>query len=169
MSLAAIAALSACNTKDNDGYDIPVVVQPTQGRLVDAPVEGVSYQAAPSAISGKTGANGVFSCKAGDTVSFSVGGVIVGSAACAATVAAADLAGTSALGDVKLQNRLVFLQALDEDDDPTNGIRITAAVHDALTQALDFNLAAPTSTRPSPRCCRPGRTTSTASPTPAAR
>ena len=37
MSLAAIAALSACNTKDNDGYDIPAVVQPTQGRLVDAP------------------------------------------------------------------------------------------------------------------------------------
>ena len=55
MSLAAIAALSACNTKDNDGYDIPAVVQPTQGRLVDAPVEGVSYQATPSAISGKTG------------------------------------------------------------------------------------------------------------------
>ncbi|MBB3283863.1 esterase-like activity of phytase family protein [Mitsuaria sp. BK037] len=142
MSLAAIAALSACNTKDNDGYDIPAVVQPTQGRLVDAPVEGVSYQATPSAISGKTGANGVFTCKAGDTVSFSVGGVVVGSAACAATVAAADLAGTSALGDVKLQNRLVFLQALDEDDDPTNGIRITAAVHDALTQALDFTLPA---------------------------
>lgn len=142
MSLAAIAALSACNTKDNDGYDIPAVVQPTQGRLVDAPVEGVSYQATPSAISGKTGANGVFTCKAGDTVSFSVGGVVVGSAACAATVAAADLAGTSTLSDVKLQNRLVFLQALDEDDDPTNGIRITAAVHDALTNALDFTLPA---------------------------
>ena len=142
MTLTAMAALSACNTKDNDGYDIPAIVQPMQARLVDAPVEGVSYLATPSGISGKTGANGVFTCKAGDTVSFNVGGVVVGSAACAATVAAADLAGTGMLSDVKLQNRLVFLQALDDDDDPTNGIRITAAVHDALTKTLDFTLAA---------------------------
>jgi len=142
MTLTAMAALSACNVKDNDPYEMPAIVQPMQSRLVDAPVEGVSYAAAPSGISGKTGANGVFTCKAGDTVSFSVGSVALGTAACAATVAAADLAGTAALGDVKLQNRLVFLQALDEDDDPTNGIRITAAVHDALTKTLDFGLAA---------------------------
>ena len=86
MTLTAAAALTACNTKDNDPYVIPQ--------------------------------NG------------------------AATVAAADLAGTAVLTEAKLQNRLVFLQALDEDDDPTNGIKITAAVHDAQTKALDFSLAA---------------------------
>jgi len=141
MTLTAAAALTACNTKDGDPYVVPDFVAPTQARLIDAPVEGVSYLALPSLMSGKTGANGGFSCKPGDTVSFSVGSVAVGSAACAATVTAADLAGTATLTDVKLQNRLIFLQALDEDDDPTNGIRITAAVHDAFTKALDFAAA----------------------------
>ncbi|OWQ44832.1 hypothetical protein CDL60_23475 [Roseateles noduli] len=142
MTLTAAAALTACNTKDNDPYEIPGNSQALQARLVDAPVEGVSYAAAPSGITGKTGVNGVFTCKTGDTVTFSVGSVVVGSASCTATVAAADLAGTAVLTDAKLQNRLVFLQALDEDDDPTNGIKITAAVHDTLTKALDFTLAA---------------------------
>ncbi len=142
LTLTAAAALSACNTKDGDSYDVPPFVQTTQAQLVDAPVEGVSFVATPSGIAGKTGANGVFTCKPGDTVSFSVGGAAIGSASCAATVAAADLAGTTVLTEAKLQNRLVFLQALDDDDDPTNGIRITAAVHDAITKPLDFGAAA---------------------------
>ena len=142
MTLTAAAALTACNTKDNDPYVIPPNGAAMQAQLVDAPVEGVTYAAAPSGITGKTGVNGVFTCKAGDTVSFSVGSVVLGSATCAATVAAADLAGTAVLTDAKLQNRLVFLQALDEDDDPTNGIKITAAVHDTQTKTLDFSLAA---------------------------
>nr|WP_297524741.1 esterase-like activity of phytase family protein [uncultured Roseateles sp.] len=142
MTLTAAAALTACNTKDNDPYVIPQNGAAMQAQLVDAPVEGVTYAAAPSGITGKTGVNGVFTCKAGDMVGFSVGSVVLGSATCAATVAAADLAGTAVLTEAKLQNRLVFLQALDEDDDPTNGIKITAAVHDAQTKALDFSLAA---------------------------
>ncbi|HEY1396944.1 esterase-like activity of phytase family protein [Roseateles sp.] len=142
MTLTAAAALTACNTKDNDPYVIPQNGAAMQAQLVDAPVEGVTFAAAPSGITGKTGVNGVFTCKAGDTVSFSVGSVVLGSATCAATVAAADLAGTAVLTDAKLQNRLVFLQALDEDDDPTNGIKITAAVHDTQTKTLDFSLVA---------------------------
>lgn len=138
ITLIAAAALSACGSGDDE----PVV--PTiQSRLVDAPVEGVSYALAPSGTSGKTAANGAFTCKTGDTVSFTVGGVAVGSAKCGETISVGDLAGSATLTDDKLANRLVFLQALDEDDDPTNGIKIPAAVHDAFAgKTLDFAAAA---------------------------
>ncbi|OWQ88641.1 hypothetical protein CDN99_17305 [Roseateles aquatilis] len=138
LALAAVAALSACGGDDDTPGKATV-----QSRLVDAPVEGVSYAAKPSGQSGKTGANGAFSCTADDTVTFTVGGVAVGTAKCVETIAVADLAGTTALTDAALQNRLVFLQALDEDDDPTNGIKIPATVHDALAgKTLDFTAAA---------------------------
>ncbi|MDH0863134.1 esterase-like activity of phytase family protein [Mitsuaria sp. GD03876] len=134
MTATAIAALSACGS-DDDTPAAPTI----QSRLVDAPVEGVSYALAPSGQSGKTGANGAFPCVTGDTVTFTVGGVTVGAAKCGETISVGDLAGTATLTDDKLQNRLVFLQALDEDDDPTNGIKIAAGVHDAFAgKTLDF-------------------------------
>lgn len=139
LALAAAAALSACG---GDGYDMPAGTATVQSRLIDAPVEGAGFLAQPSGLTGRTGANGVFSCKTDDTVYFNVGSVVVGSAKCSASISVADLAGTAALGDAALQNRLVFLQALDEDDDPTNGIKINSAIHDALVnKTLDFAAA----------------------------
>lgn len=136
MTLTAAAALTACGSDDEA---TPAI----QSRLVDAPVEGVSFTLAPSGTKGKTAADGLFMCASGDTVSFTVGGVALGSAKCGETIAIGDLSGTTTLTDDKLANRLVFLQALDEDDDPTNGIKITAAVHDAFAgKTLDFAAAA---------------------------
>lgn len=114
----------------------------TQARLLDGAVEGVKYAASPSALSGSTAADGSLECKAGDTITFTLGGVEIGKAACNPLISMSDLAGTSALSEPKLQNRLVFLQTLDEDDDPTNGIRIKADVAAALAgKAIDFTKA----------------------------
>lgn len=140
LAAASVAALSACG--GDDGVDAPPGKAAVAARLIDAPVEGISYSTKPSGLSGKTGAGGVFPCVADDAVTFTVGGVVVGSAKCVADIAVADLAGTASLTEAALQNRLVFLQALDEDDDPTNGITIAGAVHDALAgKTLDFAAA----------------------------
>lgn len=137
LSLAALATLAACGSDDSP---VPPMVQ---SRLLDGAVEGVAYAAAPSGLKGRTGANGALECREGDTVTFSVGGVALGTSACIATVTVTELAGTGTLTDAKLQNRLLFLQALDEDDDATNGIRITTAVADSLNgKTLDFSAAA---------------------------
>ncbi|UXH78402.1 esterase-like activity of phytase family protein [Roseateles amylovorans] len=135
------ALLAGCGGDGNTNQTpSPAVIQ---ARLLDGPVEGVSFSASPSATVGKTAAGGVLSCKTGDTVSFSVGGIALGTAACTPNIAVSDLAGTNTLTDAPLQNRLVFLQTLDEDDDPSNGIRIPAAVADTLAgKTLDFAAAA---------------------------
>ncbi|MFO1252240.1 MAG: esterase-like activity of phytase family protein [Inhella sp.] len=128
------ALLSACNSQDE--------TPPMASRLIDGVVEGVQYSASPSGLSGRTTAAGGILCKPGDKLSFSVGGVPLGSSDCQSTLTIGELAGTQTLSDARLVNRLVFLQTLDEDDEPANGIRIPTPVADAFAgKSLDFALA----------------------------
>ncbi|MBP0624075.1 esterase-like activity of phytase family protein, partial [Cupriavidus consociatus] len=122
----------------------PASQTPTvSARLLDSAVEGVQYAATPSGLAGRAGTDGRFDCKQGDKVTFNVGGIALGTADCKADITPVDLAGTTSLDDVKLQNRLVFLQALDDDDNPANGIRIVTAVANAFAgKSLDFSAAA---------------------------
>jgi hypothetical protein len=137
--------LAACGGSD----DAPVVTAPatpakTQitGVFYDAAVEGLDYVAG-SAAKASTTAKGEFTCFQGDTVSFSLGGIALGSAACAATITPLQLAGASDARDMKVANRLLALQLLDEDSDPANGIRIAADVKTALaSKSLDFSATA---------------------------
>jgi hypothetical protein len=79
LSLLPLAlALAACGGGDSNE---PVKLS-VNGAFVDGAVEGADYVAGMAA-KAATGAKGEFTCKEGDTVSFSVGGLALGSAACA--------------------------------------------------------------------------------------
>lgn len=138
---AAAAAIGVAGCLGSDGGSSSSTIA---GTLLDAAVEGVAYSASPSGKSGSTSASGGFECATGDTVSFKIGGISFGSASCGATVTPLTLAGVSAWtgSDDKVNNRLLFVQSLDEDDEPGNGIKITGAVSSALAGAsLDFSKA----------------------------
>lgn len=112
------------------------------GQLLDSAVEGVSYKGAFS--SGTTTADGSFTCQSGENIGFSVGGIALGSTACAGTVTPLQLGNVASWSgnDNVVNNTLLFLQSLDEDDNPSNGIRITSAVASALSgKTIDFRLA----------------------------
>ncbi|XLZ69085.1 esterase-like activity of phytase family protein [Massilia sp. SR12] len=139
LSLLPLAlALAACGGSSN-----PDPVKPSvSGVFIDGAVEGADYVAGTAA-KASTGAKGEFSCKEGETVAFSVGGIALGSAACAATITPLQLAGVADVKDAKVVNRLLALQLLDEDNDPSNGIKIAADVKAALAgKSADFNAAA---------------------------
>ncbi|MCG2586756.1 esterase-like activity of phytase family protein [Massilia sp. TS11] len=126
--------LAACGSVDQ-GQPVP---QPVNGVFLDGAVEGLSYQAG-SAAPASTGPKGEFTCLQGSTVNFSVGGISLGSAACATSITPLQLAGVSDDKDARVVNRLLLLQLLDQDSDPQNGIKITAAVNSALAgKSLDF-------------------------------
>ncbi len=99
------------------------------GQLIDSPVGGVSYETS-SGISGVTDNNGYFQYKEGDTVTFSVGKVILGTVEAQSVVTVMDIASQNLSYEqmLEIQNRLKlmssFLIALDEDGDPQNGIKI---------------------------------------------
>lgn len=144
LSLAIALALSACGG-DSDPVSAPVEAPPKPaiaGQFLDGAVEGLEYVAGTAA-KASTGAKGEFSCATGDTVSFSIGGLALGSAPCAATITPLQLAGVSDVKDVKVVNRLLALQLLDDDGDPQNGIKINADVKTALAgKSADFSAVA---------------------------
>lgn len=117
------------------------------GVLLDAEVQGVSYSASPSGRSGTTNAAGEYQYVSGDTVTFSVGGIILGSAPATGVMTPASLANaidpaTLPSGvtteDVAL-NIAIFLQTFDLDGNPDNGITLDSTVAMAATNlVLDF-------------------------------
>lgn len=65
-----------CDPKQNDGTELVVVVN--NGRLIDAPVQGVRYES--GSVSGITGDLGEFQYEAGNTVRFFIGDIALGEA-----------------------------------------------------------------------------------------
>ena len=138
---AAVAmALAGCGGSSDTVRTTPAA---QTGVFLDAAVEGLDYVAGTSARA-TTNAKGEFSCIVGETVAFSIGGMALGSASCGTLLTPLSLSGVSNVTDPKVVNRLLALQLLDEDNDPSNGIKLGADAKAALAgKNLDFNAAAP--------------------------
>ncbi|MGY4879298.1 VWA domain-containing protein, partial [Vreelandella aquamarina] len=104
------------------------------GTLVDGIVEGAVYTTS-SGLSGTTDAKGTFSYRQGDTVTFMVGDIVIGSVTpedlTEGHVFLQDLADVERtdLNDEYVENMAVFLQSLDVDGNAENGITITPEMH----------------------------------------
>lgn len=139
ISLAVFSVLAGCGGSSDTAAPAKT---PITGVFLDGAVENLDYVAGTAA-KASTSAKGEFTCYAGDTVSFSIGGVALGSAPCAATITPLQLAGVTDVKDTKVVNRLLALQLLDEDSDPSNGIKIAADVKTALAaKSADFSMDA---------------------------
>ena len=67
--------LTACGGGgDGGGGGTQPVAAPSTGVFIDSPMQGLTYGSAPSGLSGLTGPNGEFLYRAGDLVTFSIGG-----------------------------------------------------------------------------------------------
>jgi len=109
------------------------------GVLLDSPVEGVAFQTVTQ--SGITNVDGEFLYLDGEMVTFSVGGVELGTVPGAPVVTSVELTGSADPTAQATINQLVFLQSIDEDGNPLNGITISAASQvAAVGQSLDFTL-----------------------------
>jgi hypothetical protein len=131
LGLGLVAQLAACGGGSLGNFPGSSSQAPTgeqidtllTGTFVDSPVEGLAYVSS-SGLSGVTDAQGRFQFRAGDTITFRIAGVDIGTAPAAATLTPASLAG----GDedsARFSNLLVMLQSLDMDGDPANGIRLS--------------------------------------------
>ncbi|RLJ19592.1 hypothetical protein DJ031_08060 [bacterium endosymbiont of Escarpia laminata] len=94
----------------------------TAGRFIDSPVEGLTYVS--GAQSGTTGGKGQFTCEDGGTVTFFLGPIVLGTVACQDLVMPTDLTSS----ENEAINFARFLQTLDDDGDPDNGINIPEVV-----------------------------------------
>jgi len=123
-----------------------VVASPVKGVFIDSPVNGLEYQGTPSGrsgITGESGVNGEFTVAAGDTVTFRLGNLSLGSTTILAglpvntvvllfdslIVTPASLAPNNTLPWHPQAIRIAqLLQSLDSDKNPINGITIATEV-----------------------------------------
>jgi para-nitrobenzyl esterase len=135
-SLAALLALAACGSGDDDNATPTVLT----GTFVDSPVAGLDYVGTATA-AGTTTANGQFNYRAGERITFSIGNLALGAADGATVVTPLSAtSGAAAATDQRVNNKLILLQTLDADGDLNNGIQITPAIRTVVSaQAASIN------------------------------
>jgi len=134
-SQCSFYASSGGDSNDSDKNDenagLTVVVD--DGRLIDAPVEGVSYQS--GSLAGITGSSGEFQYEVGNTIRFFIGDIALGRAVRGKSVITPlDLVVDGATDTPAVINIARLLQSLDSD--PGDGvITIPAAVRAAAVRS----------------------------------
>ena len=96
------------------------------GVFKDSNVQGLHY--ASGGQEGTTGKNGEFKYEENSAVSFSVGGVNLGSAKAKNVMTPKDLVKNGKVDTPEVLNRVRFLMMLDKDNNPANGIEISSKV-----------------------------------------
>ena len=157
IGVTLLLLLSACGNDGGDGE--PAELPELSGVFQAGNVRGVHYRTQTR--DGLTDASGTFKYLAGETVTFSVGAIRLGSAPAATTITPFTLAGlappttelalrreldratrtTSAF--VRAVNIQRFLLALDADHDPANGIDVRSRTSALANASLDFTLRIP--------------------------
>ncbi len=134
---AVMTAFTACGGDD----DSPAAPATLTGTFVDSPVAGLDVRGTGAART--TNADGQFTYTAGETLTFSIGDLALGSAAGAAQLTPLSItSGAADATDRRVHNKLILLQTLDADGDLNNGIQITEAIRtrvSAQAGAIDFD------------------------------
>ena len=133
----ALLILTACG----DGGSSSSGSNAQNGVFIDSAVEGVTFTTATQ--SGTTDSTGTFSYLSGEIVSFYIGDILIGSAQGQAQLTPLEFVpGAVDETDPQVTNILRFVQSLDSDNNPDNGITISSMVAtQAVGQSLDFSLA----------------------------
>ena len=100
------------------------------GVFRDALVQGLDYDDG-GALAGTTGADGGFQYAQGNEVTFSIGGLTLGSLPGQPYMSPLHIVGSASNLALRVNNRLRLLQMLDLDNNPENGIVISEAVRAA--------------------------------------
>lgn len=96
------------------------------GVFIDSAVAGLTYVSGTT--TGTTDSTGRFEYQTGETVTFSIGGVTLGTVNPKGVITPVDLVpGATDETNATVTNIARFLQTIDDDGDPSNGITISAA------------------------------------------
>ena len=124
---------NAGSTSGNPNTTVPS--SNATGVFLDAPVQGLRVERS-SGGSTSTGALGEFPYTAGESVTFYLGALKLGTVVAKAEITPLDLFGTSDSNNRKVVNLLRLLQALDSNDNLSNGIQLTDASIQAAAASL---------------------------------
>jgi len=137
---AAILLLTGCGGGSDSSSSTQSNASTTiTGQFIDSAVQGLDYNCS-SGNSGVTDAFGNFTCNSGDTVAFSINDFVIGSVTMQSIVTPTTLFPSDSTA---VTNLAQFLQTLDSDGNPNNGITIdkTSQEVQALNGITGINFA----------------------------
>jgi len=112
-----------------------------KGVFMDSPVGGTSFST--PTIHGVTRVDGIFEYQEGESVTFSIGSLVLGSTAGKPVVTPLDIVpDAKGASDRRVVNICVVLQTLDQDGNPANGILINEKTASFVTKygmTMDFD------------------------------
>lgn len=136
-----LLSLISCGSGDSGSSDdSTTTTSDTQtGQFIDSVVEGLTYKS--TSTSGTTNSSGEFSFVSGETVTFSIGSIEIGSAVGQKILTPVDFVANADETNSQVNNIATFLQSLDADNNLTNGISITKTMIDLVqsSDAINFN------------------------------
>ena len=141
LTAGLLLTLTACGGGGGDSTTTTATETVSTGAFIDSAVEGLQYETATR--SGTTNSLGEYDYLAGETVTFSIGGIVLGSAIAGSVVTPLSLVpdATNATNPM-VTNIVRLLLSLDSDGDPDNGIFISSEVTTAANDlAVDFSVA----------------------------
>ena len=141
LTAGLLLTLTACGGGGGDSTTTTATETVSTGAFIDSAVEGLQYETATR--SGTTNSLGEYDYLAGETVTFSIGGIVLGSAIAGSVVTPLSLVpdATNATNPM-VTNIVRLLLSLDSDGDPDNGITISSEVTTAANDlAVDFSVA----------------------------
>lgn len=142
MSATFLGACGGSGVANNTMTPSAAQAGTSTGTLTDSPVAGVQYTTT-GGYSGLTGAGGAYNYNPGETVTFKIGAITLGTVTATGTVTPLELAAAATNKENVTTNLLVLLQSLDADGDASNGITINDATRAAAASAstIDLTLA----------------------------
>lgn len=136
-----VLLLVGCESTEDPPPPAPAIERPqeTVGGFYDTFVSGLTYTSASG--TGITDEQGLFDIVQGETVTFSIGGVTLGSTQASSAMTPLDFVTGSDSSSRGVLNRIQFLLALDDDALWFNGIQITEAMRTAAANwSVEFDL-----------------------------
>ena len=141
LMILLLFVISCSSSSDgSDGSGAATSSATSSGIFVDSPVSGLQYNTGTQ--SGLTDGNGRFFFQEGETVTFSIGDLVLGSGVARQVLTPVEIVvGAIHANDLKVINLCRLLQSLDVDGDPSNGIEIPAAARELLLSGdtIDFD------------------------------
>ena len=132
----ALLGLTACGGGGGGGPSVPT----SKGVFKDSTVQGLNYESGGQ--KSVTNSLGGFIYEDDEDISFSVGGVVLGTAKGKSLMTPLDLVTGGQLATPEVINRVRFLMMLDKDNKPSNGIVISPAVQNIAKDWAEIDFAA---------------------------
>jgi subtilisin family serine protease len=107
------------------------------GSFIDSKVDGLTYKTATQ--EGQTNGNGTFYYKNGETVSFYIGDVLIGTSFGQSVLTPIDMVSGGDIDDTIVLNIARVLQTFDSDKNPSNGITLVESATNLNLGYIDFS------------------------------